>query len=156
MVVDIISKHATIKLVGKDCEVADFRKLAQLSLKETKNWPFQISKCRRILFSKRNGRVLTRGELAYRSDVGNSVSILRVGVNLRTVNPDVVEKQNSVSNLKKEDVEKLLKSHFGENWRENEDLKFYLHVIDGAQDANGNVEENNVCELNPENEILSI
>lgn len=56
----------------------------------------------------------------------------------------------------KEDVEKLLRSHFGENWRENEELKFYIHVIDGAQNQNadGNVED--VCELIPDHTILSI
>lgn len=52
---------------------------------------------------------------------------------------------NSVSVEKKKDVEKLILSHFGANWRENQDLEFYINIIDGASNVAIHIED--MCEL---------
>lgn len=52
---------------------------------------------------------------------------------------------NSVSLEKKKDVEKLLLNHFGENWKGNEYLEFYIKIIDGTADLA--VPEEHPCEL---------
>lgn len=40
---------------------------------------------------------------------------------------------------------KLLSSHFGANWRENQDLEFYINIIDGTSNVAIHVED--MCEL---------
>lgn len=71
--------------------------------------------------------------------------LTKKGVLIHRLNPDVIEKQNSVSVEKKKDVEKLLVNHFGENWRENPELKFYIQVIDDV--SHGPVPEEELCEF---------
>lgn len=70
--------------------------------------------------------------MSNRSDYENYKSILKTDVIVQNINPDIVEIKNTVSQEKKKDVDKLLQKQFGDDWKENEDLKFYVHVIDGT------------------------
>lgn len=45
---------------------------------------------------------------------------------------------------KKIDVNKLLVAHYGQNWRDNEDLKFYKFVLDDAEERDEAAER--LCE----------
>lgn len=78
-IIDIISEHSTIKGIGTDCDVADFRTLARTFFKDLKQWNFEISSCKRIHFTKgkQNLLVYTRGENTYRSDLGKNKSSLK-------------------------------------------------------------------------------
>lgn len=42
---------------------------------------------------------------------------------------------NQLSDLKKRDVNRLLQKHFGDQWRQREELKFYDHVLDGSNSS---------------------
>lgn len=133
--------HATVKRVGVDCEVGNFRAVARNHLKELKQWNFQISTCKRIHFIKRGNTIFTRGESTYQSDLGKNQVLTKPNVQINRINPDVVERKNYVSNGKRKDVEKLLVNHYGADWRENEDLIFYREIIDGENVAENEEEE---------------
>ncbi|KAG8292165.1 hypothetical protein J6590_045834 [Homalodisca vitripennis] len=95
-IINILSAHATVKL-GVDCEVEDFRSVALNCLKDIKQWNFQISKCKRIHFTKagNNQIIYTRGESTYVSDLGKKQILTKKGVPVNRLNPDAIEKSNS-------------------------------------------------------------
>lgn len=50
IVYTIIGSHGTIKHVGTDLGVKDFRTVTSNAFKNTASWPFQISQAKRIFF----------------------------------------------------------------------------------------------------------
>lgn len=56
---------------------------------------------------------------------------------------------NTVNNSKKVDVNHLLLSLYGEEWRNNPHLKFYKFVLQG-NNQEGNAGETTVCEAGEE------
>lgn len=66
------------------------------------------------------------------------------------MNPTTIVKKNCVNENKKVDVNNLLISHYGEEWKNDPRLKFYKLVLDGE-----NQEEdkgNTLCESREEEE----
>lgn len=155
-IIDIISEHSSVKRVGTDCEVADFRTVARTFFKDLKQWNFQISSSKRIHFTKgrQNFLVYTRGENTYRTDLGKKQILTKKGILASQLNPDIIEKRNSISAEKKKDVEKLLVNHFGPSWKENEALQFYKDVIDGVPDIP--IPQEQICEVVERPPILQI
>ncbi|XP_068087004.1 uncharacterized protein [Anabrus simplex] len=58
------------------------------------------------------------------------------------MSPNVIPASNTTKETKKVDVNNLLTKHYGDHWRDNEELLFYKN-IDGADDTE---EEEPVCE----------
>lgn len=71
-----------------------------------------------------------RGEVAYRSDIGTYKQLTKVGKTMKDFVPEELIKMNQLNENKKRDVDKLLKKHYGEQWREIPELKFYEFVVD--------------------------
>lgn len=69
------------------------------------------------------------------------------------LNLEIFER-NSVHREKKNDVKKLLQKHFGEKWREDRRLGFFIHVLDVAPgevpSSNKDENEEQLCEVNEE------
>lgn len=134
---DLISEHGKVKHVGKDCDVADFRTTTRNNMKETKNFHFKISQCKRIyvkLSKKFENKVLVRGELTYNSDQQSThyKSLMKSQKNAFDLHPDRIQEKNFVSREKKRDVNQLLIKHYGNDWRDIEHLEFFKQVIDNA------------------------
>lgn len=47
------------------------------------------------------------------------------------MSPTVIEKNNSLNQLKKADLQTLLTKHFDSEWRKDASLKLYAYVLDG-------------------------
>ena len=128
----------------QDREVADFREAAKTFMKETKNWHFKISWCRRILIKrKETGRIVVRGEMTYNCDQGVYKSLMKPNKKPMELHPDVIPEKNVISNEKKRDVHNLLVKHYGEDWRNIEILNFFKHVVDDAEEVA--METHDVC-----------
>lgn len=69
--------------------------------------------------------------------------VCKKGKSMVLINPQVIEKQNSVKALKKKDVNMLLTSHYGPEWRNDTDLAFYRNIIDGTENSEAHEE---LCE----------
>lgn len=57
--------------------------------------------------------------------------ITKKGKNVRAMEPPLIAKGNSLSQNKKDNVNKLLIAHYGGEWKNNPQLKFYKHVLEG-------------------------
>lgn len=57
------------------------------------------------------------------------------------IKPVEILGSNSVKQAKKNDVINLLTKHFGENWREDDRLSFFIHVINGGAEEDEDVDE---------------
>lgn len=148
---NIFSRYETVLKVGTDVEIQDWRNETSNFIKPPGQWHFAFSKMKRMNLTKNTkGIVLVRGEMAYRSDIGMGKPITKRGKTFLNMNPTTIVKKNCVNENKKVDVNNLLISHYGEEWKNDPRLKFYKLVLDGE-----NQEEdkgNTLCEAREEEE----
>lgn len=123
---NIIKTHSTVIMMGRDCEVSDWRQSSQNVYRPTGSWHFGFQRCKRFFLKKKNNNVFVRGEENYCISNGAFRAITRKGKNASMVSPkglpigEVVVKE-----AKKKDVVNLLKKHYGNDWQAYPELKFY-------------------------------
>lgn len=140
----IFSQHATIYKLGDNVENFDWKADILNTIKPTGSWHFSFSQSKRFFITKNGIHVLVRGESTYRNELGVANGICKRGKKFTSVMPSRIEKRNSVKEEKKRNIESLLTSHYGEDWRGNPDLKFYKYVLSCAN--NEEIDENILCE----------
>ncbi|KAJ8896022.1 hypothetical protein PR048_001363 [Dryococelus australis] len=113
-VYDQVSKHSTVKKVGKDTKVYDYKG----SLKGSK--PNNILVC---------------GEPHNKTDIDTYRNLFMTKCSYNDIQHTKMTTRNKVTTEKEKEVENLLQKHYGEKWRSFEALKFYAHVIDGSEDS---------------------
>ncbi|KAJ9595130.1 hypothetical protein L9F63_013570 [Diploptera punctata] len=74
--------------------------------------------------------VLVRGEPQYRSDLGVAKSVCKSGKNIRMINPTIIERGVKVNVIKLRDNDKLLTTHYGNEWKTFDSLKFYTNLLE--------------------------
>ncbi|CAH1109845.1 unnamed protein product [Psylliodes chrysocephalus] len=127
--IDIISEHATVHNVTSDIAVLNWKSECKNLLKITHNWHFQINKCKRNILCRRAKEIFVRGEISYRSDLLNPASLMKKGKKLTDFMPRPVPLGSQVKAAKLEDVDKLVKKHYGNDWQTTANLKFYKDII---------------------------
>lgn len=144
---NVISSNATVTNL-RDIEVfqkrLDFKSATQKVFKPTAKWPFKITQCKRFIIkrSKTPGNTLIRGEMFYQSDLNKSSNVCKTGQKTSMLRPTTISLGAPVTRAKIADVDKLLQKHFGLDWKERDDLKFYLDIIRGpTSEENQNLEE---------------
>lgn len=91
----VIREIGTVRLVGSDVTVFDFKAAVNYVLKPTSTWPYQISKVKR-------GSIRWRGEFAYLHDAQTSVPIyVNKGKTMRNFTVSVIPKSNTINASKK-------------------------------------------------------
>jgi hypothetical protein len=113
---NIIGNHATVSMLGSDCQVFDRKQTTKNNIKLPGSWHFQFSLCKRFYLkrSKVGTNVLIQGEQYYRSNSGSFKSVTKNRRSLHMLNPEVIEAGNCVNPKKLKDIQKLLKEHYGE------------------------------------------
>ena len=162
--IDIISEGATLLKFGDDFPVYDFKSAAETIIKAPGQWKAYFSQCKRffIKHSKRVGNVLVNGELFYKTKTGSFENICKKNKNISilAIDKHILQKGVPVKKMKLRDVDSLLKSHFGDDWRNREgiDLTFYSQILDSQADENiqRNEPEEERCELQEEAPFLVI
>lgn len=138
-----------------DCGVKSWKELARNYLKGVQSWHFKFSTARRISIEKSGDIIKVRGEEHYNSNIGEAKSIFKRGKRGAQMEVADIQKGVALNEKKVEDVSKLLTSHFGENWVNREDLKFFKNFLE--EQSRGSLEEeietNEFCEGGLEEDI---
>lgn len=87
---------------------------------------------KRISFLKTSKRnvIDVKGEPYYLMDCANFTSVFLKKKTPLDIHPLEISEANSVKKEKKTDLTNLLQKHFGDDWRQNERLQFYIRVLD--------------------------
>lgn len=80
--------------------------------------------------TSQNGyKIVVRGETFYRSNIGRDLSIFKKTKSVADINPSVLPMGIKVKQTKLNDVNDLLKKHYGTDWQNLPHLKFYKHAV---------------------------
>lgn len=132
---ELFEMYGTLKKLGSDWHVQDWKKEAQAVLKSTASMHFKITTCKRIVFtrSKTQNNILVKGEPHYNSDVNNAQGICKRGKKLSFINPQNIELNAVQINPKKlKNIDELLTKHFGATWKERSaelNLDYYKELL---------------------------
>lgn len=127
----IFSHFGTVvSLAGK---VFDWKETVQKTLRPPAQWHFQFNPCKRFCF-KRNPKktdVLIRGEVHYKTELGQHLSVCKKGKSVGTMLlPTAVEIGINLPPLKVRDVSYLLVKHFGDDWGNLQSLEYYKNILE--------------------------
>ena len=153
---NIFSQYGTVLKVGQDIEIKNWMEETSKFIKPPGQWHFAFSKMKRMILTKNlKGVVIVRGESYYRLDLGMGKPITKKGKSIPNMDPTIIAKKNVVSQNEKNDVNNLLLSHYGEEWKSNPRLKFYKYVLEGeCQDKD--TENTLTCEAVEEETGLTV
>ncbi|CAH4033329.1 unnamed protein product [Pieris brassicae] len=101
-------------------------------MKDVGSWHFQFKKCKRFFIKRsvQTGNVVINGEVNYNNRGGVSKKVNRKNKTVANINSDAIEiKTVKLKPAKLQDGEKLLSSHFGEAWENQEGLFFYKNIL---------------------------
>nr|CAH7734292.1 unnamed protein product [Callosobruchus chinensis] len=113
--INIFRAHGTVKKIGKDWSLLDWRSAIKDVMKPTNGLHFQLLACKRFILTKQNTKnILVQGELNYKSETGVAKSIFRRGKTVHMLSPQPLEVgKRPIKKLKKDNVDELLSKHFG-------------------------------------------
>ncbi|CAH1225178.1 unnamed protein product, partial [Diabrotica balteata] len=109
--------------------VFDWKEACKNVLKPTQSLHFQISKCKRIIIEKVIKKIMVRGELSYRNDISQLLPITKRGKKISHILPNRITQSVTIKQEKLDDVNKLLKKHFGDQWPEIPELNYFRNVL---------------------------
>lgn len=157
--IDIYNRYGQVIKLGDDCPVNDWKSYAEDVTKPPGLYHFKFSDCKRYFIKRvKNNpqRFLLKGEVNYRAETGAFKSVMKRGIKkmndfgVRTILPNKV----NISKAKLEDVDKLLRKHYGDAWKDDygqDLLSFYKNVLDNNVNDNASQDENiEPCEYLPE------
>lgn len=137
----IFRNYGTVLELGRDFQVYDWKKAVESAIKPPGQWHFQFAAAKRIILKKKRSGddVVVSGEVNYKSDIGVFKSILKRGKSLKNIKPQLLANQVPVKEAKLKDVQTLLLKHYGEGWKDLEELHYYKSVLstqlmDGEED----------------------
>lgn len=142
---DIIQEHATIRNLGSDVPVHDWRTAVRNTIKTPDKLHFKISLVKRVVIKRSktsSNSILVRGELSYNSDTGVPKSLLGRGKSLSNLEPEKLPLGVSVSQLKLTDVKNLLQKHYGDGWQILDSLSYFKTLLN---------RDNNLPQVHPNN-----
>ncbi|KAJ8895273.1 hypothetical protein PR048_000598 [Dryococelus australis] len=91
----------------------------------------KISLCKTVVLTRNeNGQVRVRGELQYKTDTGTDFPITKRGVTVSNIVAGQLPNKVPIKAVKLKYVDKLSSKHFGEGWRDRDNLTYYKTVID--------------------------
>lgn len=162
----IINKYSTVRRLGIDCKVFNFKKKCEEVVKKPGNWHFPFMKSKRYILNKvtnKKGKAsyTVRGEITYGLDIGKGLPVQKKGKNFGTV--EDVKKGVYLKKEKLADVQRLLIKHFGESWRNDNSLEYYVRLIDrqtndtdGSNNLTGTEDDLGDIIIEKEDEEISI
>ncbi|KAL4715282.1 hypothetical protein ACJJTC_010852 [Scirpophaga incertulas] len=151
---EIIGTYSTIVLMGSDCEVLNFKSGMTTIMKDVGKWHFQFKQCKRFFIqrSKQIGNVVIQGEVHYNNTDGVLKKVTRKNKKISDLNPEVISANIvRVKPKKLADVKKLLSTHYGTEWENQEGLDFYRSIL--FQTINVDAEEDHLPEVMCESQV---
>ncbi|CAH1110932.1 unnamed protein product [Psylliodes chrysocephalus] len=139
----IIAHRSTIRKLGVDWQVYDWKSEAQTHMKTPSAWHFQFNKKKRFVFTRGKANVLIRGESNYYADIGEAKSVLKRGKNTSAINSTELDIGCKLKG-DKSTIISLLKKHYGDTWEENPDLSFLKEALVTSRAEQDNMPETDV------------
>ncbi|XP_050302158.1 uncharacterized protein LOC126740258 [Anthonomus grandis grandis] len=121
---DIIKKHATVRKLGVDWRLFDWKAETKRVVKNPSSWHFAFNKAKRFIFIRNNGTVLVQGEPNYRTNIGQPKGICKKNCKVSSLSPKEIPLGNQLKG-DKSTIDKLLAQHYGNDWRSLPQLTFY-------------------------------
>ena len=116
--------------MGTDVEVHDW-KTAVMGIPKTlthpTNWHFNFQPSKQIIINKSRNGIKVR-EIGFNLSIGVAKSICKRGKSWNETTPNLIAKGVVIKPDKLEDIKKLLKNHYEQNWEMNEQLTFYKQL----------------------------
>ena len=130
------------KLGDGECVVSDWKSESSRVMKNTSSWHFKLSQCKRLSLKKSiKGDIVVKGEVNYKSDLSTYRSLLKKGQSYRNMELERLPIGIPVKQEKIKDVQNLLRKHYGQDWRDQNNLVYYRELLDGIQAAPENIQE---------------
>lgn len=129
---DIFRSHGTVKEIAKDWVPLDWKAEATKFIKSASQLHFQISQCKKIMLKKsikNRSRILIKGEIAYNVETGVFKFLEKKKKTVSMVQPKEILIGVPVNKNKIQDVNNLLKKHFGKDWNQIESLEWYKRIV---------------------------
>lgn len=149
----IFEEHGTvIRLGGKECVNFDWKNAMIDIQKKPGVWHFKFNQCKRFIlkYNRSANTISVRGEANYRTDLCRFKSVLKSGKSYESLDPQVILPGRQINQAKLKDVEKLVKTHFGDDWQEQQQLMFYKDLVHGQredlpEEEDQDLPEENMC-----------
>lgn len=128
---EILKDFGNVIEHGKHTAIFDWKSSKNEIFKLTTYWHFQFNKAKRISIKRsKNGGAVIRGEEHYRTDFGMYKGICKKGKTCKGITKvPLTVTHLRVSKAKLNDVDNLLKKHFGNDWQDNPMLVYYKEVL---------------------------
>ncbi|CAG9834657.1 unnamed protein product [Diabrotica balteata] len=134
--VNILKDHGTVWNIN-NLEINDWKSATLEIIKPPGQWHFKFNPSKRFILQKTTKRnnITIRGEEAYRVDLGSDKLVVKKGKTVNNLVPPLLTTGMAPNAKKIKDVSALLEAHYGANWRELENLKFYATVEQSTGEA---------------------
>lgn len=139
--IDVYKQHATVIKLNTEATIFDWMGTARNNLRPTSGYHFELTKCRRI-FIKRNRKqgATVRGEQDYDANKCQSKSLLKPHKHIKSLQPTVVT-PNVVLHIDKiRDIKYLIELQFGEEWKEQEHLRYWVDMFNEQEQRRARLE----------------
>lgn len=141
----IFEKYGTVLKIGRDFNVYNWKAATGEIVRKPNNWHFQFSVSKRFIITRGKtptADILVRGEPGYNTDVGIARKVLKPNRKVAEINPVQIAVGIPVKQTKRDDINKLLRLHYGEDWQTLPALLFYKNIIFAdCETDNDNVSE---------------
>nr|CAH7739018.1 unnamed protein product [Callosobruchus chinensis] len=147
----VLGNYSTVLRLGEQWDISDWKTSANEVLKKPGQWHFRFNESKRFILTKSSKKVMIRNEAF-------------LGLTLCNKNSDKKRKKHVQLKTKslqgtlkgdKSTIDNLLKSHYGQDWRNNPELELYK-IIDGGNSPGENVEEGSQEEYKYEDKAAAI
>ncbi|KAL1509563.1 hypothetical protein ABEB36_004276 [Hypothenemus hampei] len=126
----VFQEQATLFLLGQDWTVQNWKAEAEKNVKAPGSFHFKISQVKRILLKRTpRNHILVAGEMNYRTETSNSLTLMKKGRKVSDIVPVEILIGTHVKDAKKKDIESLLNAHFGKDWKKESNLLFYKDLL---------------------------
>ncbi|XP_026724798.1 uncharacterized protein LOC113491826 [Trichoplusia ni] len=133
--------------------VFDWKKSYESIIKPTTSWHFQFMKTKRFFITRtKTENILVQGEETYRNEIRQKKTITKNNKNITMISPQIIQPNRVyIKQAKIQDVDRLLKKHYGNDWRNLEELIFFKSLIERMSTAETRdfirlSEETDLCE----------
>lgn len=119
-----------IELGGKECPVYDWKTEAQTFLLLPAKLHFKFNQSKRFFLRKSGTNIEIRGEKSYKVDNVEYKIFNKKDKQISAMNPNLLKSRETDNKNKINDIRKLLKKHFGNNWMKMRKLSFYRNWME--------------------------
>ncbi|KAJ4429285.1 hypothetical protein ANN_26289 [Periplaneta americana] len=156
----VFSTSGKVFNLGTDYPVLDWKTSVEHVIKPIeRHYKFNVAKG--ISITRHHGNLLVGGEQFYKIDSIFSLakSVFKKGKSISMMKSEVISAGSvAVKKEKLQDVNKLIRKHFGDDWLQNENLVLYKNVLQASKESKNHEqsEAEDFCEYHEESANLHI